>query len=132
MLLNLSNNSTIRVDTQITVLNEFNTTKSSEGFNIYLFADDTPENEPETIYMKVEFNHAGFGRTIPMAITNNGIDMDNYYNYLYIPLHIAHVNGKYIYAFDNIESEYQGNYYIKTDANKRSITFNLFEPKILT
>ena len=32
--------SDIRIDSQITIHNEFDTTKSSEGFNLYLFADD--------------------------------------------------------------------------------------------
>ena len=48
-----------RVDTQLTITNEVNRSKSSEGFNIYLFADDynlVNENTEKTIYMKVEYN----------------------------------------------------------------------------
>lgn len=58
-----------RLDTEIVIKDEFNTDKSSEGFNIYLFADDaTGVNSARTIYMKVEFNHAGNGKTIPMVL----------------------------------------------------------------
>jgi hypothetical protein len=60
-----------RVDTKITVTNEYDRTKSSEGFNLYLFSEDKifeSENGEKTIYMKVEFNHAGNGKTIPLIM----------------------------------------------------------------
>lgn len=122
----VSRNSIIRVDSQINIFNEFNTTKSSEGFNIYLFHDDAPENASETIYMKVEFNHAGFGRTIPMTKAGDSeITIDDYYKELYIPLKITHIDNEYFYSFDDDMTPY-----VVNDAEKRSITFNLYEPKI--
>ena len=39
-----------------------------KGFYLYLF----PEYIGKTIYMKVEFNHAGYGRTIPLVYIQNG------------------------------------------------------------
>ena len=119
-----------RIDSQIKIFNEFNTTKSSEGFNIYLFQDDAPENSTDTIYMKVEFNHAGFGRTIPMTKVKKGLTMDNYYDYLYIPLRISHIGNEYIYSFDDFSENRTD--YIVNDVENRSITFNLYEPKILS
>lgn len=59
-----------RLDCHFTVCDEYFTEKSSDGFNIYYFPDIVlnAENVEETIYMKVEFNHAGYGRTIPMIL----------------------------------------------------------------
>ncbi len=59
----------LRLDTRFTVNNKYDTTKSSEGFYLYLFPNEVSgENIPRTIYMKVEFNHAGYGKTIPMML----------------------------------------------------------------
>jgi hypothetical protein len=124
----IESTSTVRVDSKITIFNEYNSTKSSEGFNIYLFADDSSENVPETIYMKVEFNHAGYGRTIPMTISNKEITTDEYYDKLYIPLKIVHINDAYYYSFDSVFEELQGR--VINDIENRSITFNLYEPKL--
>ena len=54
-----------RLSSRITVKDKFNSDACSEGFYLYLFAEDDPNLAPQDIYMKVEFNHAGFGRTIP-------------------------------------------------------------------
>jgi len=63
------NSASARLDTELVIKDEFNTEKSSEGFNIYLFKDDAMGvNSARTIYMKVEFNHAGNGKTIPMIL----------------------------------------------------------------
>lgn len=137
----IESTSTVRVDSKITIFNEYNSTKSSEGFNIYLFADDSSENVPETIYMKVEFNHAGYGRTIPMCISggndaksSSGITTDEYYDKLYIPLKIVHIGDGYYYSFDDIYEELKtvgGNGgRVVNDIENRSITFNLYEPKL--
>ena len=58
-----------RLDCTLYMTDEYDEKKSGEGFNIYLFGDDfemATENEPGTIYMKVEFNHAGFGKVLQM------------------------------------------------------------------
>ena len=59
----------LRLDARFTVNNKYDTSKSSEGFYLYLFPNDVKgENTSRTIYMKVEFNHAGYGKTIPMIL----------------------------------------------------------------
>ena len=56
-----------RLSSQFVVKNKNTSTASSEGFYLYLWKD----NEsilPQDLYMKVEFNHAGYGRTIPFMM----------------------------------------------------------------
>lgn len=47
---------------------------SAEGFYLYLWVDDDNGEIPSDIYMRVEFNHAGYGRIIPftMPYTDDG------------------------------------------------------------
>lgn len=40
----------------------------SEGFYLYLWADNDNGGIPTDIYMRVEFNHAGYGRVIPFTM----------------------------------------------------------------
>lgn len=54
-----------RISSQLSVQNKFTSNNSSEGFYLYLWADNDSGVVPETIYMKAELNHAGCGRTIP-------------------------------------------------------------------
>lgn len=93
------------LEAKLHITNEYNRQFSSEGFNIYLFADDVPSgNEFRTIYMKVEFNHAGNGKTIPLIMwPKNGpnwwsLTIDNFLENLYIPIDIREVDGQYIYV----------------------------------
>lgn len=134
------NSSDIRIDSQITIHNEFDTTKSSEGFNLYLFADDCEivddDKDFRTIYMKVEFNHAGYGKTIPFMPwpwpelgTDHGVTIEDYLKNVYIPVKICHINKAYYYYF-GLDGFGEDNPYIKCNKDDKSITFNLFEPKL--
>ena len=124
-----SANTESRVDTKIVLTNEYDRTKSSEGFNIYLFSEDRNlnlENGEKTIYMKVEFNHAGNGKTIPMIMwpkDENGnytaLTIDNFIENLYIPIKLTYINGKYVYYIPNAKNNDNGN-----------IDLILFEPKL--
>lgn len=137
-----------RVDTKIVVTNEYDRTKSSEGFNIYLFAEDinfqVNENGEKTIYMKVEFNHAGIGKTIPMILwpkfywdanlqnednTKGGyrytdeyqpLTISNFMRALYIPIQITYFNDRYVYYIPDAKNYME-------DGN---ISLVLFEPKL--
>ena len=111
-----------RIDTHITISSEMDTTKSAEGFNIYLFQSDIPQNSIWTIYMKVEFNHAKFGKTIPFLLLSNGqkVNVENYLSTLYIPVHIRYINDRYTYFFPTA---------INNSVDK-TITINLYEPRI--
>ena len=118
-----------RLDTKLTITNEFDKTKSSEGFNIYLFAEDRNfrrENGEKTIYMKVEFNHAGNGKTIPMILwpkdengEYTGLTIENFLTNLYIPVKIAYFEDRYIYYIPDAFKNENGN-----------IELVLFEPKL--
>lgn len=117
---------------QIMVHDEFCMDNSSEGYNIYLFEDDADKTDVEkdyrTIYMKVEFNHAKYGRTIPMMLwypgcnwVINNLDARNLLDNLYCKVRIKYLeNGKYVYWFPDADNNKDG----------MSITLNLFEPKL--
>ena len=122
----LTNN---RLDCSFVVRDEYYTEKCSEGFNIYYFPGDVinEENSEKTIYMKVEFNHAGFGRTIPFIVCNinqAGLSLNDYKESLYIKLKLKYIDGKYIYLLD------EENKTIIVDDKNVTIIFDLFEPKL--
>jgi hypothetical protein len=123
-----------------TVTDKFNSTKSSEGFYLYLFPDGIQNGEERTIYMKAEFNHAGYGSTIPLINPNNNsslftfdsnnfpvslIDSENgslkeLYRQLYIPITVK---------YDETVKDFV--YYFKLVNNDNgNLIINLFEPKI--
>lgn len=56
-----------RLSSQFVVKNKNTSTASSEGFYLYLWKDNESVL-PQDLYMKVEFNHAGYGRTIPFMM----------------------------------------------------------------
>ena len=57
-----------RISSKLLINNKYETDTSSEGFYIYMFKEYSENLHPKPIYMKVEFNHAGVGRTIPFII----------------------------------------------------------------
>ena len=134
------------VTCQMIVNDEYDMTRSGEGFNLYLFREDAPvENEVQNIYMKVEFNHAGIGRTVPLIYwrkvkDKNGVETDeasaitisNYLDNLYIPISISLSDRGYVYSFpdtvqvtDDPATRRNGIIW----ENER-IVLNLFEPMI--
>lgn len=58
----------LRLSCQLTVEDKFQSEGSSDGFYLYLWKDDESGVTPTDIYMKVEYNHAGYGRTIPFMM----------------------------------------------------------------
>lgn len=59
---------TRRLSTHLSIYDRYNNDASSEGFYLYLFSETSPKYEPVSIYMKVEYNHAGYGRTVPFIM----------------------------------------------------------------
>ncbi len=57
-----------RISSRFIIKNKYATNTSSEGFYAYIFREYSENLRPKPIYMKVEFNHAGIGRTIPFII----------------------------------------------------------------
>lgn len=120
-------NSGTTINSKFIITNELDRTKSAEGYNIYLFGDDFSEKKTATIYLKVEFNHAGYGKTIPLVLfqsedDKNGISVKEYFERLYIPLKVE-IGEKKCYFFPEIP------YGIEKNAQK--ITITLYEPKII-
>lgn len=121
-----------RLDTEICVKNEFNNMMSSEGFNLYLFADDVEANNERTIYMKVEFNHAGTGKVIPMVkwpfddevAMYRKITAQTFLKDLYIPITIGHINNEFVYWFEEFPNE------STADTAGGGYRLILFEPKL--
>lgn len=59
---------TNRLSSRLTIKSKYETDTSSEGFYYYIFREYQEKLHPKPIYMKVEFNHAGIGKTIPFLI----------------------------------------------------------------
>ena len=137
----------LRLSAQFNIRDKFGE-KSSEGFYLYLFPDELKNENTETdIYMKVEFNHAGYGKIVPMMLPttengkeiikatdndfplnflkkNNGkisTDFEKYQEYMMIPLKIWYDKklNDYVYTFPFLED------------TKQKIILNLFEPRVL-
>jgi hypothetical protein len=137
------------VTCQMMVNDEYDMTRSGEGFNIYLFRADAPiENELQNIYMKVEFNHAGYGRTVPLIrwpkeLGANGeenlngsarkLTMGTYLDALYIPIQITLTDRGYVYSFPDAisaEDDSKGGRKNGIVWEDERLVLNLFEPMI--
>jgi len=144
----------MRLSSKIIIDNKYATDTSSEGFYLYIFREYSENLHPKPIYMKVEFNHAGIGRTIPFivpmhwagrtetdnemfpqrALTLHGNDLKEMkkgyplsfvYAQTYIPLYA-------VYDFKNKEYAYVfDNRYVTIDKDNR-LKLNLFELKVAT
>ena len=121
------------VTSQLIVNDEYDMKRSGEGFNLYLFKADAPiENSPQPIYMKVEFNHAGYGRTVPLICWKKNGEMPvrlttaNYLENLYVPLTINLTDKGYVYSFNGTKTERDNGIVWE---NER-LVLNLFEPRI--
>ena len=147
-------NDTRRISSKFKITNKYNTDTSSEGFYLYMFREYSENLHPKPIYMKVEFNHAGIGKTIPFIVPmhwSGGTETDNEYvperkltlkddleelkkgyplSYIYaqtyIPLYAVYdyKHKAYAYVFDDR--------YIDRDVltTENKIRLNLFEIKI--
>ncbi len=60
-------NDKTRLSSQFVVKSKNTSKASSEGFYLYIWKDNSTPL-PQDLYMKVEFNHAGYGRTIPFMM----------------------------------------------------------------
>jgi len=139
------------VSSRLTIKNKYETTTSSEGFYLYIFREYSENLRPKPIYMKVEFNHAGIGRTIPFTVPmkwktgttspqienpvsaltlandleemKQGMPLSRVRTQLYIPLYAVYdfKNKEYAYVFDER--------YAKVDKNG-VVNLNLFELKV--
>ena len=138
-----------RLSSRFVITNKYDTDTSSEGFYIYMFKEYSENLHPREIFMKVEFNHAGIGTTIPfikpmswakggssniwfpdkeLSLLNdkeemkNGIELEKKNAQDYIPLYAVYdfKNKEYVYVFDKR--------YVTVNDGVASI--NLFELKL--
>ena len=121
----------LRLSTQFVVSDRFSSTASSEGFYIYIYKDYSSEL-PKDLYMRVEFNHAGYGKKIPFFMPSKiqsvnqtrgiktyeeiledwqtpnegyGFDLFNAYSYIHLKYRYDFDTKKHIYYIDD---EYYG------------------------
>lgn len=57
-----------RLSCQFVVQDRDNSMSSSEGFYLYLLKSMETGEEPKSVYLRIEFNHAGYGITSPMMM----------------------------------------------------------------
>lgn len=120
------------------ISDRYNRSTSSEGFYLYMFPDGTMDGSEREIYMKVDFNHAGYGYTIPFMRPTSGSsvltfgkiptslidpddgDLKQYYNSIYIPVRIKYDTTlkDFVYYFPIVER------------SGTTLKFNLYEPKL--
>lgn len=139
---NIDNVEDYRLSSQILIKDRNESTNSSEGYYIYLWKGLSKVDEPQDLYLHIDFNHAGYGRIIPMMLPygpngsrtfdditndwiNGGYSFKTYLRYSFI---------KFKYEYNSTLSKYI--YYIDTDTygdtvyeNNRLI-LNIYEAKI--
>lgn len=134
-----------RLSSRINVMDKYASENSSEGFYLYLFKENGEFLHERTLYLKIEFNHAGYGRTIPFMMpmeqnTNglytilkygnkfpfNGYPINELYERMFIPIKLIYdyPNNRYVYYLP-LDPKIEEN---KIENNK--LIFNLFEIKV--
>lgn len=128
-----------RLCAEFSCASKYDSNISSDGFYLYLFPGIVGDSGETTIYMKVEFNHAKYGYTIPFVHTesntsadlkvnysktdggNRYTDMASLFNDIYIPIVVKYDSNdrRYVWEYKN-ENAYDGD----------KLILNLFEPKI--
>ena len=132
-----------RLSCQFTIQNRYESKESSEGFYLYIFKEFSQGLHPSDIYMKVEFNHAGEGKTInfmqpykvdggqkrmldlsddgDIGILSSGVSLTELYEHLYIPFKAVYDDNlkKYVYHAENWLNEYNN--------DKSIMKLNLYE-----
>ena len=151
----IPNDEDLRISSQFTVSDKYQSNNSSEGFYLYLWKDNDSGIIPSDIYLKVEFNHAGYGRSIPMMMpfvdpkkhngTNgiksfqnilddfngNGVDkpygIRQYIKYSYIHLKYKYDKENQCHAY-YLDDNVYGNY--DSSVKDNCLALNLYEAKI--
>ena len=141
-----------RLSSRLSIVNKYETDTSSEGFYLYIFKQYAENLHTKPIYMKVDFNHAKIGKTIPFVVPmkwsgattsdyvypisgltignaddlkemKEGIPLSYLYGQLYIPIYA-------MYDFKNKEYAYIfDNRYVKVTEDGIA-KINLFEVKV--
>ena len=147
----------VRLSSQFVVEDKYMSDASSEGFYLYLWKDNFLGTYPQNIYMKVEFNHAGYGRTIPFMCpfrdptknegngfkpfskiledwssddTKYGIVKYSKYSYIHFKYKYDKISERHVYYLDD---KFYGTKPDKGGVHfeDNAITINLYEAKIV-
>ena len=142
-----------RLSASFSVKNRYESHESAEGFYLYIFKEYCERLHEEPIYMKIDFNHAGEGRTVNFTIpfkietdgngndvyelldfSQNSVDIEDFekgiglnelYKYVYIPM-------ESVYDFDKKRYCYYMPDWLRMgcEENPSVMKFNLYEIKI--
>lgn len=135
-----------RLSSSFVIENMFECSESSEGFYLYLFREYSSGIHERDIYLKVEFNHAGVGRTVTfmqpfkpngtekemldmsndddVAYLKKGCKLNEMYDFIYIKVHVK-------YDFDTKRYYYYlPEWLTRHNKNKSEMRLNLYELKI--
>ena len=148
-LYDFEENSNKRLSSRIEVYDKHTTNNSSEGFYFYMFREYANNMRPLRIYLKIDFNHAGYGKTIPLMlprinmeddigvplyihkredleILRNGFRLRDIYRQLYIPIDVIFddKNNRYVYYLPEQIRENE-----ELGVDNDIMEFNLFEVK---
>ena len=139
-----------RLSSRFTIRNKYDTDTSSEGFYMYMFKEYSNKLREATVFLRVDFYHAGIGRSFPfympmkyddkgfptplyvdneddVKIMKNGVSIKEAARQMYIPIRLKYDinNKKYVYY---LPDNYRENERTKVENNVMEL--NLFELKI--
>lgn len=142
----------LRMDSKLSVKNKYESEKSAEGFYAYIFREYSTEIHPQDIYLKIDFNHAGIGKTIPMVLPmkwneeidkpdrllkmsneddldkmKSGIPLERLYREMYIPFECRYDKNNRRYVYYPKKGTFDEKW---TPIDGGIMEFNLFELKI--
>lgn len=143
-------NDSFRLSSRFTIQDKYNCDTSSEGYYLYMFKEYTRKNREGVVFMKVEFNHAGIGQSIPFLLPRKvedengvgipyylhkdadvkelkkGFKLEDIYKQLYLPVYVIFDTNtnKYVYYLDDKLRENA-----ELNVDNEIMEFNLFEVK---
>jgi hypothetical protein len=142
---NFEANEPLRLSSRLNVYDKYTSKSSSEGFYFYMFREYANNLRPLTIYLKIDFNHAGIGRTIQFMLPRGedgyplyihkpndleklkqGFTLKDIYKQIYIPINVIYDDktNRYVYY---LPEKLRENDILKV--NSDIMEFNLFEVK---
>lgn len=146
---NFEDNNYLRLSSRMEVYDKHTSVGSSEGFYFYMFREYANNMRPLRIYLKIDFNHAGIGRTIPLMLPRKnmedgvgeplylhndedlkelkkGFKLKDIYKQLYIPIDVIFDDkmNKYVYYLPDKLRENES-----LNVDNDIMEFNLFEVK---
>ena len=113
----------LRLSASFSTYDGYDLSHSSDGFYLYMFPTIVRGTEANTIYMKVEFNHAKYGRIIPFVLpcTQDGYQtIHGDYTALPINYMLSNDSGEFIGTdWDKLENDMYIKVNVKYDAKKK-------------